>query len=96
MGLDQPVYPGTHHERGHAETQASLSVAQLPVSNSSHNWVHQDRQEQGRNMMLFLNTEYKVCHLILSCVKTGMCLLLIFLCSCQPIKVGSFKPALDL
>lgn len=47
-------------------------VALLPVSDSHHNWVHQEGEEQGRNMVHFLNTRYEACNFILCHVKALM------------------------
>lgn len=71
-------------------------VAQLPVSNSHHNWVHQEGEERGRNRVLFLNTGHEACNFILSCESFGVCPPLIYLYSCKPIGVDSFKHALKL
>lgn len=50
-----------------------VSVAQLSVSNSGCNCVCQEGEEQGRNIVLFLNTRCEACNLILCYVKALVC-----------------------
>lgn len=49
------------------------SLVQLPVSISGHNWVYQQGEEQGRNVVFFLNTRYEACNLILCYMKALVC-----------------------
>lgn len=77
------------------ETQ--FSVAQLPVSNSGHNCVQLEEEEYSRDKVLFLNTSYEACSVILCYRKALVCVhQLIYLDSCKLVRGDSFKHALNL